>query len=405
MRQRHPPLTVRVAAVAIAGAIAVLAPSAHAQVGLHAVKGPAGTVLVWSGGVAPYDAIRTDLSALVEGATAIDLGPATRIECGSADVTTAGGAEDPALPLPGEVFLYHVRGTSYGTSSGGKELVPAAGTDCPAPGGSRTETEVCNRWNADYPEQSTDVWSGPTSGCNQGTVDPVATEDGVRRTNLYRWLVGLPPMVENPTYSSKVQAAVVIMRGRGSLTHAPAPSDPCYTAAGDEGAGSSNLGAGFASLAASVDAYIGDSGVSSLGHRRWLLHPAYAEGGFGIVEGGSYGFWSGQWVFGFGADPAPAFVAYPAPGPFPLGALRGHWSFAIDRASFASATVRVVRLGDNRDMTVSGVYQPANGYGLNTLAWDVAGVAAGQDFEVTIDGVGAAPQSTYVYVTRLASCP
>jgi hypothetical protein len=271
--------------------------------------------------------------------------------------------------------------------------------DCTAP----TPSEICERWNRDYPELSADVWDGPLSGCDHGTVDPVAIEDAVRRTNLYRWLLGLPPISENPEYSYNVQAAAVILRGLGALTHTPEPGDPCYTPEGETGAGSSNLCWNCRSLASAVDTYIGDFGVDSLGHRRWLFHPPYAEGGFGFVEDASF-TWSGQWVFGWGPDPAPEFVAYPAPGPFPTQALHGHWSFAVDGADFSGAWVEVTRLSNGSPMTVTGTYVPAEGFGLNTLAWDVEGVVEDEEYEIHINGVSSTPMRSYTYVTHLVNC-
>jgi hypothetical protein len=278
-------------------------------------------------------------------------------------------------------------------------VLEQSGGDCMF---TRSTEEVCSRWKRDYPELSTDVWDGQMTGCDEGNVDPVAIEDAVRRTNLYRWLLGLPPIAENPTYSSKVQAAVVILRGLGALTHNPQPGDPCYTADGAEGAGNSNLSLNGGTLADAVERYIEDFGVPSLGHRRWLFFPPYAEGGFGYVEGG--GIWSGQWVFGWGPDPSPAFVAYPSPGPFPIEGLRGPWSFSVDGGDFSAATVEVTRVSDGTPMTVTNVYEAAPNYGLNTLAWVVAGIAAGQEYEVFINEVNSTPMRSYTYVTHLVSC-
>ena len=381
--------------------VPVAAAPATAQIEIYLTDTPAGTAVDRVGGTAPYDVIRADRSQVVETPSTIDLGVVTAIECGSPDASTRAGDEDPTSPPASEVFYYLVRSTggSYGDTDG-KEKLASAG-DCAA-----VTSPVCDRWNADYPKQATVVWTGDTvpANCDLGIVDPLAIEDGLRRTNLYRWLVGLPPVTENLSYSAKAQAAAVIMRGLGTLTHVPDPADPCYTADGDDGAGSSNLAAGYRSLADAVDGYMRDSGVPSLGHRRWLIYPRFSETGFGIVRGGSFGWFSAQWVFGFGPDPAPEFVAYPAPGDFPDEALLGVWSFSVDGADFSAATVTVTRVSDLMPMPVTGVYEPTPGFGLRTLAWDVTGWSAGESYDVRIDNVASAARTTYTYTTTLLAC-
>ena len=115
--------------VAVIGLLLVASPTLGAPL-LFVAETPAGTAIDWTGGTGPWDVIRTNLSALTEGATTVDLGDATIIECGSPDMTTRFGFEDLASPLPGEVFLYMVRGDSYGTPSFNfKERIPASGTD------------------------------------------------------------------------------------------------------------------------------------------------------------------------------------------------------------------------------------------------------------------------------------
>ena len=80
--------------------------------------------------------------------------------------------------------------------------------------------------------------------------------------------------------------------------------------AGANAAGSSNLAMGPHHPAPTIDLYMDDSGVSSLGHRRWLLDPPYLSAGIGHA-----GAWNCTYVMTHGNDLLPAYVAFPAPGP------------------------------------------------------------------------------------------
>jgi hypothetical protein len=377
--------------------------STEGYVVLRLAETASGTAVDWSGTGGPYDVVRTKLSSLSAGSTSVSLGTVQQIECGSVDTTTRGGFEDPANPPAGDLFCYVVRGDSYGVDSRGYEHVPAAGSDCPAPP-YHTVLQVCAKWNADYPTQApSPIWTGDTTpaNCDQGTLIAAAKSDGLRRTNLFRWLASLPDITENASNSAKDQAAVVIQRALGTLNHTPPSTAICYTADGYTGSSSSNLAAGYGNLASAVNGYMNDSGTASLGHRRWILYPPYSQGGFGLVLGGSYGSWMAQWVFSFGTDPNPPFVPYPSAAPHPSAGLMGKWSFSLKNGAFSSATVSVTRLSDNQPMTVSNVTPLANGYGLPTLSWDVAGVAAGQYYRVQIGGVTPlAPTGT-----EPATCP
>jgi hypothetical protein len=383
-------------------AFILLAPVAlHAQ-DLRVAKTPPGIALDWSGGSGPWDAIAFDLAGVSLQPGAVDLGTVKQVECDSPDATTRGGFEDNTA---GGLVGYLVGETDYGTSSDGRPRTVVTG-DCG--GGGRTELEVCTRWRTDRALQVTDIWSGPTSGCTLGTLDPRAIEDALRVLNVHRWLAGLEPVVEQPSYSAMCQEAALIERGLGTLDHYPDPADPCYTADGDTAAGSSNLAAGASTLAAAVDLYVRDPGISSLGHRRWVLYPDYAEAGFGHVDADPadpYRYYSAQWVFGMQSRPQPEFVAWPSPGPFPIDAPLGTWSFQVDGAGFAGASVSVTRVSDSTAMSVTDHGQLPNGYGWNTLAFDVAGVVAGESYDVTIAGVTGAPQSSYSFVVRFVTCP
>ncbi len=72
-----------------------------------------------------------------------------------------------------------------------------------------------------------------------------------------------------------------------------------------------------------------------------------------------------MYVFGSTSRPAPEFVAYPPPGPVPLDAIHGVWSFS--RQGIGDPQVRVVDVNAGRDLdTDSTALQ--RGFGLDTVS-------------------------------------
>jgi len=276
-----------------------------------------------------------------------------------------------------------------------------AGADADADAGADADadadvpTGTCDLWRSQYPTTATSVWTPGAGSCDPGTLDPAAIGDGVRRTNLYRRLCGLPPIVNNTEYSRKAQLCAVLEAAMGSLSHTPPTTAPCYTADGAEAAGSSNIAMGVGDPAGAVDLYIGDEGVPSMGHRRWILYPPYSQGGFSYASA-----YSCQWVFGSGADPGVPFVAYPAAGDFPLQAIIGAWSLSSSRGGFTGATVTVTRVSDGTAMTIDDTWVPPSGYGLDTIAFRVRGPVAPGSYRVQVTGGG----EDYDYTTNLLDC-
>lgn len=253
---------------------------------------------------------------------------------------------------------------------------------------------TCELWRAEYPTRAAHIWSRGPDDCAPGTLDPTALEDGLRRTNLYRRLVGLPPIVNNTSFSEKAQLCAVLQRAMGTLNHTPPQTARCYTVAGAEGAASSNLAMGVDSLARAVDLFLADDGVRSLGHRRWLLHPPYRHGGFGFADG-----YVCQWVFGWGADPGIDPVALPPEGEFPIEALPSVWSLSSSAGPFTDATVTVTRLSDGASLQLDVWVAPGT-YGLETIAWRPSERPAPGEYRIQVT---AGPRS-WDYTTNLLDC-
>lgn len=114
-----------------------------------------------------------------------------------------------------------------------------------------------------------------------------------------------------------------MMSANRTLLHDPPPTWACYTQVGHDAAGSSNLALGAAGAGA-VALYMDDSGLDSVGHRRWVLYPPQSAMGSGSTSNAN-----ALYVFGGQTAPAspPAWVEWPSSGYVPLQVEpSGHWS-------------------------------------------------------------------------------
>lgn len=217
-------------------------------------------------------------------------------------------------------------------------------------------------------------WTGNVATCQAGDL-PASSYDAVlQRLNYVRRLVGLPDSCEwNEEWNAACMEAALMMTAADDLDHHPDKSWPCYSASGAQAAGNSNLSLGYGG----VDALMGqvyDYGGSNkaAGHRRWILNPYRRVFGMGStpeamalwVLGGN----NSSWKAGTGYYHRGMPVAWP-PEHYVPEELRGYrWSFSLEGADFQQSSVTVKRNGKAVDITV---HEPDDGYGLNTLVWDV----------------------------------
>lgn len=212
-------------------------------------------------------------------------------------------------------------------------------------------------------------WSGNLATCEPGTTAAEFRARVFQRINYFRAMAGVPPVVEDPAYSSKAQAAALIV-ATSTLTHYPSPDSRCYSDDGAQAAGRSNLSGSRIGWDA-VTGYIADHGVSGLGHRRWLLYPqTQAMGSGDIPSGDSFGV-NALFViddnYG-GTRPATRepYVALPPPGYVPYPLVFPAWSFSYPRAVFSSASVSMSRGGVAVPVKLPPV---VSGFGEPTLVW------------------------------------
>jgi uncharacterized protein YkwD len=246
-------------------------------------------------------------------------------------------------------------------------------------------------------------WNGNRSSCAPGTTSQAYADATILRVNYYRAMAGLPgDVVLDTTWNGEAQAAALMMSVQGSLSHTPGTNWSCYTAAGADAAGKSNLALG-ADAAAAIDLYMddpGSGGNAAAGHRRWVLYPPTKIMGTGNIP--STGGWAANdlWVIGgTGSRPAqPAWVAWPPPNYVPWQIMprsSGRWSFSYANAAFTGAAVYMQHAGTNVPVTLEAQSQ---GYGDNTIVWDPQGIPSGApaadlSYAVTVSNVVVGGQS------------
>ncbi len=220
-------------------------------------------------------------------------------------------------------------------------------------------------------------WTGSHNPCKVGTTTAAFREAVLKRINYFREMSGIPAVTGFLTdYNRKAQAAALMMSANGALSHDPPSNWKCYSADGDEGAGSSNLYLGVYGPAA-ISGYVYDPGSGNypVGHRRWILYPQTQYMGTGDIPPVS-GYWSANALWVFDLDnmwgPRPAtrdeFVAWPPKGYVPRQVVYPRWSFSYPGANFSSTSVAVTRGGKPVSVSVSPV---VNGYGENTIVWEL----------------------------------
>lgn len=201
----------------------------------------------------------------------------------------------------------------------------------------RSREEVCQRWQAERVSAQPEWEATPGSDdpCDAGSVPPAAQDNGLRRTNLFRWLAGLEPVGLDAGRVQAQQECAALQSAMGRLDHHPDEGRPCYTAAAAGAAGSSNLAMG-GGLADSVDQFVRDDRVTSLGHRRWVLNPGALETAFGYKSR-----YTCMYSFSDGRRHDVEWVAWPPPGFVPADVARGEASFVAYGGTPTSFSVAV----------------------------------------------------------------
>ncbi len=306
--------------------------------------------------------------------------------CGEVSLSLCGTlvlAEGTEVPLEGVVL--------EGVMEAVQDPDPSPGTGCvqsPEECPHSPADEVCERYVSDRAQLQEGVWSGAVASCAAGTMDSEWQERALLSTNLYRWLAGLEPFTLDTSVHAAQQECALMMHANGALSHGPPPTWACYTQAGAQAAGSSNIATTPAVQA--VDLYMADPGnATTLGHRRWILSSWIGSTAFGSTNG-----FSCMRTAGFGSG-GPVFTAWPPPGFYPVDLNEvtwsnpdeTGWSVQSNSVNLGQGTVNVTEDGVARPVTVSTLlpnYGSSSAISIIPNGWTTT---EGRTYEVEITGL------------------
>ncbi len=248
-------------------------------------------------------------------------------------------------------------------------------------------------------------WTGNANTCQAGNTSQAYLDATFAMINYFRGMVSLGEVVNDASLNAASQQAALMMSVNNDLSHYPPNTWTCYTAAGAQAAGKSNLALGISGPNAIV-AYMEDIGSfnAPVGHRRWILYPRAAEFGVGSV-GETTRSANALWVIDTAttARPATDIIAWPPEGYVPNSVVYHRWSFSLNNspgANFSAATVTMTENGTPIPLNI--ISRTDNGYGDNTLVWEpdslnFPGGQADRVINITVSGIANASQSSYSY--------
>lgn len=259
-------------------------------------------------------------------------------------------------------------------------------------------------------------WTGNRDTCTPGTTSQEYRDAILRRVNWFRAMAGVPAHItENAQLSALAQESALMMSESGKLSHSPDQSYSCFTSAGSDASGKSNLYLGRTGPDA-ITGYIEDPGSnnSSAGHRNWILHPTSTQMGTGdipITDG-----WAANTLYVI-QDPSIVFgpqpelredggvISWPPAGYVPNEVVFDRWSVGIRSADFGAASVTVVVDGKPVQANVEHRSSGGNSAPFPIMVWNVPSLASAPAHDVaatvTITNIlvgGAATSYTYTTI-------
>lgn len=207
---------------------------------------------------------------------------------------------------------------------------------------------VCERWRTTRDSLREGTWTGSVSSCDPGDVLSPGRESALASVNLYRELAGLPPVEQDDDKNLAAQHCALLMEANGDIEHEVPASWDCFDNLGSQAAGLSNLATTAA--VTGIDLFMTDTGVGTLGHRRWIL-----SNSLGPIGIGSTARYSCLHVIGGDGNADNRWTAWPPPGFVPHGALEhgpdwmstdaAGWSIQSDTIDLDEAEVTVIKDG------------------------------------------------------------
>ncbi len=254
-----------------------------------------------------------------------------------------GGGEEPAdCPCAGEA--------ACACDGGGGGETPGA---CEREPEGRSEA-VCQAWSCARGREGRVAWSGSVAACDPGD-DDANRAAALQLVNAYRLVADLPALVTDPALDAKAQACALLQDANDVLEHFPDESAACYSAAGREASGKSNLASNEGVMGIHLHMFdAGEHNAAALGHRRWILSPPLEATGLGTTDG-----YSCMWIMHPFQNDTAAFVAWPPPGPVPAEAVQGvhpgigsldaiGWSIQSNTIDLSAASATVTEDGVER---------------------------------------------------------
>jgi uncharacterized protein YkwD len=242
-------------------------------------------------------------------------------------------------------------------------------------------------------------WNGAFDSCTTGTTSAQYQAATLASINYLRALAGVPAVSLDTDKNAFAQAAALIMGAQHALSHQPPAEWRCWTDLGFAGAGMSNLYLGRTGAGAMVG-YTVDPGPNNtlVGHRRWLLDSQAVSMGTGDTATSN----ALLVIAGPTVAPSIQWTPWPAAGYFPWQLEpEGRWSLTMPGADFSSATVSMTSAGAPLQLSVN---PPVNGYGDNTLSWEVSLPSRGDSrhptdvaVEVSVAGIRLPDGSTVTH--------
>jgi uncharacterized protein YkwD len=335
-------------------------------------------------------------------------GPPTSQSAGSSDMSagtgTSGQASDPTAATTDPTTDAQTTApltTGFTTGDPGSTGPGDTGEPPPDPA-----LLLCERWKSDRAQLGEGDWSGSVDACDPGTLSQDGRDNALRLVNLYRFIAGLPAVTEDPARSSQAQACALMMHANGQLSHSPPMSWKCWTAAGADAAGQSNISGTPGVLG--VDLYMVDPGNdTTIGHRRWLLSNYLGPIGLGSTSVNSC-----LMVIGGNGNAGKAWLAWPPPGPVPYQALhvptigwsdvdKTGWTVQSDTIDLGAATVSVTVDGVDRPVATNVLGQNyGSSYAIRFVpqGWTVE---PGKTYEVELGNVA----QPIAYAVQIVDCP
>lgn len=261
------------------------------------------------------------------------------------------------------------------------------------------------------------------ASCTPGKLSAAEQRAMIGELNTVRARHGLPAVAHDASSDAMTQASALMGVANNALTHTPSSADLCYSALAATGSANSNLSLRYPdySLTAtpslkSIAQLLVDQGVTSLGHRRWMLDPFLAQTSFGRVDGVSTRdsqpaisvsmrtIYSGD---GGSTTPAalPGFVGYPygqLPAAYYAAATTMSLTVIVDptarwnNACGSSATAAInfsdavveVSSATGQPIAVQAISSDCTGFGVpNLLSWRTSDLATQTSYTVRVSKV------------------